>query len=278
MKDASHAKSSVLRDLPSTAQPRTLALPRHRHGAAQPEDSAPVARAAQAVTGWNAARPLSAMPPAPTLTPTIPSIEEIRASLLAEEWQRARDEGLRTGLADAQARVDEAVRQHVEQWQSRAQAERAAEQQDVQATLTARGLETDRLARVVQQLDAAVDARLASLEDDAIELAFATVCQMIGTRAMTRELVADGVRQAITQLSGATLHRVRLHRDDLALLADDPLRAAHPSVEWVADSAVTQGGCLLESAQGTLDTRLDRQLERLREVWLRAAAHERQGR
>lgn len=278
MKDASHAKSSVLRDLPSTAQPRTLALPRHRHGATQPGDAEPVARAAQAVTGWNAPRPLSAMPPTLTPAPSLPSIDEIRASLLAEEWQRARDEGLRAGIADAQARVDEAVRQHVEQWQSRAEAQRVAEQQDVQATLNARSTEVDRLARVVQQLEASVAERLTALEDDAIELAFATVCQLIGTRSMTRELVADGVRQAIVQLSGATLHRVRLHRDDLALLADDSLHAAHPSVEWVADAAITPGGCLLESAHGSLDTRLDRQLERLRQSWLRAVAHERQDR
>ncbi|OWQ46384.1 hypothetical protein CDL60_12930 [Roseateles noduli] len=277
MKEVPFVKPAVLRDLPSPSQPRTLALPRHRHAA---EPVGAVAKAAQTLTGWNGgARPVSAIPSlaplAPPASPSGPSVDEIRASVLAEDRQRAHEEGLREGLQEAQARVEAAIRQQAEQWQTRADAQWAAQTETLR---TAREAEIARLSRVVQDLDAAVAARLAALEDDAVDLAFAAVCRLIGERAATRETVADGVRLAIAQLSGAALHRVRLHPDDLALLADDPLRAAHASVEWVADPAVTPGGCLLDGAQGTLDTRLDRQLDRLRQVWLGAVDHARQAR
>lgn len=271
MKEVPFVKPAVLRDLPSPSQPRTLALPRHRHAV---EPVGAVAKAAQTLTGWNAsARPVAAMPP--LSPPSGPSVEEIRASVLAEDRQRAHEEGLREGMQDAQARVEAAIRQQAEQWQTRADAQWAAQ---TEALREAREVEIARLSRVVQDLDAAVAARLAALEEDAVDLAFAAVCRLIGERAATRETVAGNVRLAIAQLSGAALHRVRLHPDDLALLDDDTLRAAHPSVEWIADPAVTPGGCLLDGAQGTLDTRLDRQLDRLRQVWLRAADHARQAR
>ncbi|SEK93029.1 flagellar assembly protein FliH [Roseateles sp. YR242] len=272
MKDLPFTQPAVLRDLPSPSQARTLALPRHRHAADAAVVKVPPAMPStmsMMPTGWpSALNGASAPAPAPA---TAASVEAIRATILEEDHQRAREEGLREGLKDAQARIDGAIRQQVQQWQGNAEAQAEVMRQ-------AHAAEMARLGRVIAALDDAVATRVAALEEDTIELAFAAVCRIVGERAVAGGAVADTVRQALAQLSSGTPHRVRLNPDDLVLLDNDPLRSAHPSVEWIADPAVTPGGCLLESSQGTLDTRLDRQLEQLKQVWLRAASTGRQDR
>jgi flagellar assembly protein FliH len=76
----------------------------------------------------------------------------------------------------------------------------------------------------------------------------------------------------MAQVPDTAVLRVRLHPDDFAAIAETALPAAHPAVDWQVDPASTRGACLVESAQGALDTRLDRQLERLRDLWLQVAA------
>ena len=249
MKDRT-VKPAVLRDVAQPAQPRTLALPRHRHAAGT---KAVEVKASPVLPSWSAGRP--SMTPAP-----IPSVDEVRAAR-----ERAHAEGLQAGLKDAQARIEDAVRQHVQQWQARADAQ-AEERRKAHAEWT------ERLGQVLDALDAGVTRRLEAIEADAVALAFTAVCRIVGDTVMSRDGVAALVRHAIAQVSDTPVLRVRLHPDDFAAIAETSLPAAHPAVDWQVDPALTRGACLVDSAQGTLDTRLDCQLERLRDLWMRVAA------
>lgn len=206
----------------------------------------------------------------PTAQPAL-SIETLRAAVLEEERQRAREEGLRDGLREAQLRVDEAIRQQVQHLQDRAQAQAQTLQQ-------AHAAELGRMSSIAKHLETALETRLQSVEADAIELAFAAVCQILGDCAATQDTVSTAVRRALLQVTSGKVHRVRLNPADHALLQGGALTAEHPTVEWLPDAAVTPGGCLLESTQGTLDTRLDRQLERLKTLWVGMSDNGRQDR
>jgi len=250
MNDA--VKPPVLRDMPAPSQSRSLILPRHRVPA-EAKTVPPVARVAAV--------------PLPAVKAASPTPDEAHARLVAEERQRAREEGLRQGLADAQSRLDEAMRQQATQLQARADAQ-VQELQASHAALAARVQST------LDGMDAVLLARLDSLELDAVELAFTAVCRMVGQAAVPRDAVAALVQEAIGRLRGSPLLRVRLHPDDLTALEGSEILARHPRVDWRGDTAVTAGGCLLDTEHGTLDARLDRQLARLRDLWVAAAARE----
>ncbi len=106
------------------------------------------------------------------------------------------------------------------------------------------------------------------MEDMALGIAFAALCKILGSAAVTREGIQAIVRQTATQLRTTERVVVRLHAVDLALLHEHgALDATLPSggaVSWVADSAVVLGGCVIASDGGELDARLETQIERLR--------------
>jgi flagellar assembly protein FliH len=242
-------KPAVLRDVAQPAQPRALALPRHRRAV---DTKAAEVKASPVLPSSSAGRPSTPTP--------VPSIDEVRAAR-----ERAHAEGLQAGLKDAQARIEEAVRQHVQQLQARADAQ-AEERRQAHAAWM------ERLSQTLAALDAGVARRLEAIEADAVALAFTAVCRIIGDTVVSRDGVAALVRHAIAQVSDTPVLRVRLHPDDFAAIAETSLPAAHPTVNWQVDPSLTRGACLVDSAQGTLDTRLDRQLERLRDLWVRVAA------
>ena len=75
--------------------------------------------------------------------------------------------------------------------------------------------------------------------------------------------------------------KVYMHPGDLALLLPqdkvpaenvekDLVRLGLNQVQWVPDASILLGGCVLRSAEGGLDARLQTQLEALRVVFLEA--------
>lgn len=176
--------------------------------------------------------------------------------------------GIRQGLVDAQPRVAEAVAA------ARAEFERTANQRlrEFEAEI---GTRLGRIDRLLAGLDAALAKRLDELERDAVELAYAAVCKVVGEQAGQGEAVARFVRHGIEALRGAPLLSVRLHEADLRALQAHPqgreVMAGAPQLRWLADAAVPAGGCLFETPSGTLDARLDTQLAALRAAWDAAA-------
>jgi flagellar assembly protein FliH len=134
----------------------------------------------------------------------------------------------------------------------------------------------DRLDAMLSSLRARLAEGLANQDDLLVELAFEATVRILGQAAPTREGVQAVVREALVSLrdreqvvllvAPGDLDIVRSMGVDLARLAGSK------GVEIVADDRVEWGGCLIETASGGLDARLETQVQRLRDLMLAARA------
>lgn len=144
-----------------------------------------------------------------------------------------------------------------------------------------------RLRRIDQMLAALpreMERRLALAEEEMVALCHAVVCRMLGEHLLTRDGVAHYVRQAVVEASGrmgvhgAGRGGTAIHLDprDLSAMEKDEelatwmrqLGSSPGGVLWVADDKVGPGGCVLHSAEGSLDARLETQMAALRQLLL----------
>lgn len=129
---------------------------------------------------------------------------------------------------------------------------------------------------VVRSLALLHDALLQEMQDSAAESVFAAVSKILGRAAVAQSLAVAVTTEAIAQVTSRKHGRSRLvvrvgERDhDIirdALAAEDA--PALPSVlELLADPLVAPGGCIVESDTGTLDARLQTQLQQLIQILL----------
>lgn len=184
--------------------------------------------------------------------PTPPNLEALlaqaRESVLAQfkqEAETARELGRQRGLQEGRAAGAVEIRREAE-------------------------AELARIRSVAAGLQGALASGIRGLEDVAVAIAFEAVCKMLGTAAVSRDGVRALVHEAVQHAAGAQQVTVRLHPADLASLqAAGGIDAA---VQWVADKSIELGGCVVETDGGTLDARLDTQVERLRATLLAARA------
>ncbi|WP_158534226.1 FliH/SctL family protein [Paracidovorax avenae] len=250
--------------------------------------SAPRRTAAQGL----AAGPHRAAMPSAAAPDSVPAAE-VPAQDLARLQAQWKEEGRRAGHAqglaegrrmvdeDIQARAEvlardvvaEQVREAMEQVRASEKAQRHSEAQERQSAAQEVARRAERLEQLAGQLAQEWTRFLQGAEDDMLDIVFEAVCRITGDRAVTR----DGARELLV-LSLEAWHgrhplNVHLHPDDAAMLKEDALTlealasrgfdAGRESVRWVADPEVRMGGCLLRSAEGALDARLERQLQAL---------------
>jgi len=187
--------------------------------------------------------------------------------------EQARREAYAAGLAAGRQGVLEQVRH--EAVQAGLQQGREAGLQDYRAKLAL-------LEQMMRELAAELPRRLASGEDDMVELVYACVCRIMGQLALTPAGVRTLLAQSLAQLHGATALGVRLHAQDLAALRADPeaaqlLASLGGAVRWQPDNSVRLGGCVLDGASGSLDARLETQLQALRATLLAVRAGQEAG-
>lgn len=174
--------------------------------------------------------------------------EQIRERAFAEARQRGRSEGLRDADSEIRRRAEEL-------------AERICNEK-LNTVLPA-------LRSAAETLAHERDRWLAAWESAAIELSIG-----IAEKVLRRELqarpgsVMEIVRHTLEMAAGSAEVRVRLHPDDCTLLAetaDDIVRhmASCGEVAIVPDSTMTRGGCVVETRHGSIDARLETQLERI---------------
>lgn len=158
-------------------------------------------------------------------------------------------------------------RRELEQRFEQAEAARAAELRQRVAAMEA----------VLGAAQRAYDARCQALESEAIALAYAAVCQLLGEDLDDEARVARQVRQAFGPRADRPPAAVRLHPQDLALLQGTSAMAVLTQRcnvnQWLADAGLPRGGCLLEFEGGTVDAGLSAQLARLLDLWLEGPAH-----
>ena len=194
------------------------------------------------------AQPQSPTPtpaPAPTPAPTYEEYKQRLAGELAQVRQQAIDAGREQGLQQG----------HL------------AAQAEFQQQL-------DSLRAVIQSARDAHTRHLEEVADEAGEIVFTAVCKILGDGFTNREGAVATVREAVRRSKERGRLLVRVSPEDFELLSSRRREllegAVAGEVDLVADEKVKLGGCLLEGASGSLDARLELQLQRLREVLVRA--------
>lgn len=183
--------------------------------------------------------PIAAEPP----PGVVPELEPPRAPPMdfAELQKQAFDDGYRDGYEKGAA---EARAERAEQAAKEAQA----------------------FSRLLGSAQQALASQIEGLEDVMVEIAFAAVCKLLGESAFTEGGTRGLVREAMRGILAKEGLVVRLSPADYGALAPSP----EPKVEVVADERVALGGCIIETSGGTLDARLEVQLQQLVDTLTRA--------
>jgi len=126
------------------------------------------------------------------------------------------------------------------------------------------------LDRMLESLPEQIAQRVAAAEDDMLSLCFATVCRVLGQAFIEPSFVQRHLRQAIADYQGGPITAVHLHPQDLVKLRQHPealpTTLTRPEIQWIEAPGMTSGGCLLQSADGALDARLETQMKAFAEL------------
>jgi len=129
--------------------------------------------------------------------------------------------------------------------------------------------ETERLRALAGSLGEALGRAIGGAEDAMVEIAFAAVCKVLGEAAASEEGVRAMVQQAMREVRAKENMVLRVAPADYERLARLS-NGESGRLELVADERVALGGCLIETAGGTLDARLEVQLRQLVDTLTRA--------
>ena len=185
-----------------------------------------------------------------------------------------RESDLRGQLHEAVARVTEfeqdiEVRRREAIEQGRAEGYRAGVE-EAQALLGERIADWDRLLGGVRQ---AAGETIGGLEEASVAIVFEALLKMIGRAATDKEAIKGMVRQVLAQAKDSRAVIIKVAPRDYALIKDskgDLIDSDSTSIEVVADDRIEFGGCLIETETGSLDGRLQIQIQRMYETLMRA--------
>jgi flagellar assembly protein FliH len=182
---------------------------------------------------------------------------EIERERIREELKRELDARIESVLQESRS---QGLKEGLEL--AKAEAQREAERQHEAVTQT--------LATVAE----VAERQIAGAEDAIVGIAFESVCKILGRDAVDRKVVRAMVQQVLARVGQEEGVRVHLHPRDCAVLrnggkAPFPGRNGRMKVELVADEEVGLGGCVVEASGGSLDARLETQVQRLREALLK---------
>ncbi len=124
---------------------------------------------------------------------------------------------------------------------------------------------------VVQEVREARESWDRGLEDNLAALATAVARRVVEQELEhAPEALRGLVREAISMYPVDQTVKVRMHPDDLELLAEcdestspGEAVAGNREVSWMADASVGRGGCVVEGPDRIVDGRVDKTLERI---------------
>lgn len=112
------------------------------------------------------------------------------------------------------------------------------------------------------------------LEDDLVTIVFEAITSIIGDAANNKRVVLEAVRKAAAGVAADSPITIRVCPSQFDQLSNCEemsfIGRRKGTVEWVEDARVELGGCIVETGRGTLDARLETQVDRLRRALLTA--------
>jgi flagellar assembly protein FliH len=288
----------ILRDVLLHAEVRRLqrpssVKPEHRAAKADIAEGAGV-RADSIMPTGPAGVPAPAFVPesvAPVAFP-LPALEDD----IERRVEQARAAGFQQGMREGAAKVQRDMEHRAEQLAQELSEERVRQalvnserlaKEKTQALQEELAQQRDAYARLLQSASLETARQLKEAEDDVLVLAFAMVCKVLGEQAVTRSGLGLLVDRALQNWHVSSAPLVHLHPDDFSMIQTDAKwRTAFGGSgsgdaglipQLVSDPAVTVGGCILRSADGALDARLDAQIEAMKTALVRTRNAQRAG-
>lgn len=218
-----------------------------------------LAEAVAAVSRQASAAPTSrhALPPVtrevrlPAQKPAPPAAPAPRVADPEAERRQALDEAREAGY---QAGLEEAIRTEVEFLRARAEEEHAV------------------LRSLMRSINERLDRLTGELERDAFRFALAVAGRILKTAVQEdREIVVRQVREAVRRVVGVESIILRVNPADEAVVREqrDRILSSADSIRQVViepDEAIERGGCIIETASGTIDARIATQLKQIEAV------------
>jgi flagellar assembly protein FliH len=176
-----------------------------------------------------------------------------------EILKESRDQGYKAGYgAGYSVGAHEAVRQMTE----RADTEREAYREE--------------LSSFVSGVEDASRSAWQRMEPEILDLVLEIARKVIKMEVeLNREAAIEIVKNTLRRVADSTSLRIRVHADDLETVRANredlyTLVDSIRKVEIVEDRRVGQGGCIVETDAGTIDARIETQLEEIRKLLLNA--------
>ena len=138
---------------------------------------------------------------------------------------------------------------------------------------TSAGQETsdlnERLGSLIKNISEEKASFLSELEDEVVELVFITVSKIVGEAATDVEGIHNIVQEQIQKFRDQNEFLLLVAPDDLHVITS--LADTNPEFENIKilpDKMIDCGGCIIKSDAGSLDARLDVQMDSFRESML----------
>lgn len=216
--------------------------------------------------------PRQLMPGTAQGTPNTASSASTDASALEQAaFERGHTEGLAQGRSLAERQLREWSTRMEQELEARTEKNRTELTQQMRQAYQSR---LQKLDEWMAALSAQIDHRLTEAEDDVLSLCVDTVARVLGDNALRPDVIRSHLGRALAELRSQTVTAIHLHPQDLAMLRQDPDALpdalGYPTLEWIPSSDVPLGGCILQSAEGALDARLETQMRAFIELIQRA--------
>lgn len=111
---------------------------------------------------------------------------------------------------------------------------------------------------------------LENQEDSMVEVVYAAVCKLIGNEFGNKELALENVRRATRQIRILDNLVIRVSARDYELLNENAIfqTGLPDGFRLIEDEQVKLGGCIIETVAGSIDQRLEVQLQILKDTLL----------
>ena len=121
-----------------------------------------------------------------------------------------------------------------------------------------------RVAQTIEELGGLRQTLIQETEREMVQLAL-TLARRVVHREVTLdpELAAALAHVALERLGTTTPATIRLNPEDYTIVAQDGARWGGQTVTVVPDPSISRGGCLVESAFGSVDATIERQFDEL---------------
>jgi flagellar assembly protein FliH len=129
---------------------------------------------------------------------------------------------------------------------------------------------SERFDQLIKAISDEIIHRLYMVEEEMVSLVYGTICRVVGQVAASEDGVRQIILQAISELRNRPMASIRLCPDDFAWMQEDKHFSTILSqldrgagVQILADDRVKLGGCIIDSPEGSLDARLEIQLQKI---------------